>query len=229
MKGQIVADFIVEHRIDLEQEADFNIVSAVLWKLYFDGSVCNDGQGVGVAYISPHGTVFEASCRLDYFCTNNQAESEALLFGLKLLVDAGVSHIKAYGDSLLIVQQVAKVFQCNDELLNVYLDKCLDIISNLDYFSISHVSRQDNWLANELAQQASGYHVSRGVFFIAEKPALVVANSGEAGGEAGLVKPAAEVGFSGTRISDYRGKAGSDQPAAENESGVTQISESGVI
>ena len=100
----------------------------------------------------PHGTVFEASCRLDYFCTNNQVEYEALLFRLELLVNAGVSHIEAYGDALLIVQQVAKVFQCNDESLNMYLDKCLDIIAGLDYFSISHVSRQDNWLANELAQ-----------------------------------------------------------------------------
>src|SRR5664279_5278573 len=77
MKGQIIADFIVEHRIDLEQEADLNIMSAVPWKLYFDGSVCNNGQGVGVAYISPHGIVFEASYRLDYFCPNNQAKYEA--------------------------------------------------------------------------------------------------------------------------------------------------------
>ena len=37
MKGQIVADFIIEHRIDLEQEAGLNIVSVVPWKLYFDG------------------------------------------------------------------------------------------------------------------------------------------------------------------------------------------------
>ena len=190
MKGQIVADFVVEHRIDPEQEAGLHIVSAVPWRLYFDGSVCNGGQGIGIAYVSPHGTVFEASCRLNYFCTNNQAEYEALLFGLELLVDAGVSHIEAYGDLLLVVQQVAKVFRCNDELLNVYLDKCLDIISGLDYFHISHVSRQDNWLANKLAQQASGYHVDRGVFFIAKKPILVVADSRKAKEEADLVKPA---------------------------------------
>ena len=167
----------IEHQVDLDREAGLQVVSAVPWKLYFDSSVCNGGQGVGVAYISPHGTVFEASCRLDYFCTNNQAEYEALLFGLELLVDAGVSHIEAHGDSLLIVQQVAKVFRCNDELLNMYLDKCLDIISKLDYFSISHVSRQDNWIANKLAQQASGYHVSRGMFFIAETPVSVSTSS----------------------------------------------------
>ena len=144
VKGQVVADFIVEHRIDLEQEADLNLVSAVPWKLYFDGSVCSSGQGAGIVYISPHGIIFEASCRLDHFCTNNEAEYEALLLGLEILKDAGVTHVEAYGDSLLVVQQVAKVFQCNSGSLNTYLDRCLDIISTLDYFSISHVSRQDN-------------------------------------------------------------------------------------
>ena len=192
MKGQIVADFIVEHRVDLGQEADLNLVSVVPWRLYFDGSVCDDGQGVGVVYISPHGNIFEASCRLDYLCTNNEAEYEALLFGLELLVDAGVTHIEAYGDSLLVVQQVSKICQCHSGTLNVYLDSCLEVISKLDYFNISHVPRQDNWLANELAQQASGYHISRGMFFVRQLPVTHVANLEEAKQEASLLESAKE-------------------------------------
>ena len=121
-----------------------NLVSLVPWRLYFDGSVCSNGQGVGIVYISPHGAVFEATCCLEYFCTNNQAEYEALLFGLEMLLAIGATHIEAFGDSLLVVQQISKVFQCFDESLNVYLDKCLDIISVLDCFSIAHMSRHDN-------------------------------------------------------------------------------------
>jgi ribonuclease HI len=154
MKGQILADFIMQHRVDKEQGqvlAALHLVSLVPWRLYFDGSVCSNGQGLGVVYISPTGTIFEASSRLEYHCTNNQAEYEALLFGLEFLVSAGVTHVEAYGDSLLIVQQVRRQFQCLDGSLNVYLDRCLDIISTLDYFSITHVSRHDNWLTNELA------------------------------------------------------------------------------
>ena len=41
-------------------------------------------------------------------------------------------------------------------------------------------SRHDNWLANDLAQQASGYHVSRSIFFISEKPMLACTNFTEA-------------------------------------------------
>ena len=63
-----------------------------------------------------------------------------------------------------------------DESHNVYLDKCLDIISTLDYFNIAHISRHDNWRANELAQQASGYHVDHGMFYISQRPMTSFAN-----------------------------------------------------
>ena len=79
-----------------------------------------------------------------------------MLFGLEMLLTIGVTHIEAYGNSLLVVQQISRIFQCFDESLNVYLDKCLDIISTLDCFSIAHISRHDNWKANKLARQDIG-------------------------------------------------------------------------
>jgi len=78
--------------------------------LYFDGSVCDDGrQGIGAAFISLNGAIFEFSNRSKEDCTNNQVEYEALLFGLKFLQSMGVKHVEAFGDSLLTVQQVFKV------------------------------------------------------------------------------------------------------------------------
>jgi ribonuclease HI len=44
----------------------------------------------------------------------------------------GVKNVEAYGDSLLVVQQVSKVWRCLNGSLNAYLDKCLDIISCMD-------------------------------------------------------------------------------------------------
>jgi small nuclear ribonucleoprotein (snRNP)-like protein len=43
----------------------------------------------------------------------------------------GIKHVKAFRDSLLVVQQVVGVFQCFDDSLNAYLDKCLEIIAFL--------------------------------------------------------------------------------------------------
>ena len=81
MRGQIVADFIVEHRINDKHDLEVGYITCTLWKLYFDGSVCDDGQGIGVVLISPKGAVFEFSNRLEEECTNNQVEYEAILFG----------------------------------------------------------------------------------------------------------------------------------------------------
>jgi ribonuclease HI len=50
--------------------------------LFFYGSTCREGQSVGVVLISSRGAVIEQSIYLEYFCTNNQAEYEAILLGL---------------------------------------------------------------------------------------------------------------------------------------------------
>jgi hypothetical protein len=130
MKGQVVADFIVEHRVDVEHDdslsLDTNFISCTSWKLYFDGSACSSSQGIDVVIVSPNGDDFEASSQLNYFCTNNQAEYEALLFGLEILASMKARHVEAFGDSLLVVQQVSGECQCLEGSLNAYLDKCLD-------------------------------------------------------------------------------------------------------
>jgi hypothetical protein len=82
MKGQVAVDFIVGHSIDQNSDESYNLVSIHPWMLLFDGSACREGQGVGVVLVSPRGAIFEQSVRLEYFCTNNQAEYEAILLGL---------------------------------------------------------------------------------------------------------------------------------------------------
>ena len=69
LKGQVLADFIVEHGIDLDDEINYH--TFIPWKLYFDESVCKDGQGVGIILISTTGAEIGTSSRLDFYCTNN--------------------------------------------------------------------------------------------------------------------------------------------------------------
>jgi hypothetical protein len=59
IKGQIVADFIVEHQVDIEHDLDVGLVLLTPWKLYFDGLVCSDGQCIGIVFISPNSAYFE--------------------------------------------------------------------------------------------------------------------------------------------------------------------------
>jgi hypothetical protein len=81
----------------------------------------------------------------------------------------GVKHVEAFGDSLLVVQQIAGTFQCLDGSLNAYLDKCLEIIALFDDFTIQHVSKDKNTVANDLAQEASGFQPNRENFSFLEK------------------------------------------------------------
>jgi ribonuclease HI len=134
------------------------------WTLYFDGSVCNKGQGIDIVLVSPSNVSFDFSSRLKIYCTNNQAGYEALLFGLELLNCIGVKHVKAFGDSQLVVQQVLEEYQCFDGTLNSYLEKCWGIIHSFDEFSIRRISRVENHRANNLAQDASGYRIKQGRF-----------------------------------------------------------------
>jgi ribonuclease HI len=162
MRGQVVADFIVKHRVDNTHKLDTSYLTVTPWTLYFDESVCNEGQGIGIVLVS---VSFDFSSRLKAYCTNNQAGYEALLFGLELLSSMGVKHVKIFGDSQLVIQHVLGEYQCFDGTLTSYLEKCWDIIHSLDEFSIQHIPTVENHRANNLAQDASGYRIKRGKFY----------------------------------------------------------------
>jgi ribonuclease HI len=163
MKGQVVANFIVDHAVDVDPSVSF--VQLKPWGLYFDGLICNKGQGARCVVVSPSGVYIDLSIRLEFACTNNQVEYESLLHGLEFFRDLGARDVDVFGDSNLIVQQIRGDSQCLDRVLNSYRDKCLDIIKLFDTFSIKHIPREENSRANRLAHQASGYIVSQGDFF----------------------------------------------------------------
>jgi hypothetical protein len=58
-----------------------------IWSLYFDGSKSKEGAGAGCIIIDPEGNKTLLTCRLEFECTNNVAEYEALLQGLKKALD----------------------------------------------------------------------------------------------------------------------------------------------
>jgi ribonuclease HI len=154
MKGQVVADFIVDHAIEVDNPVSFVQLSP--WGLYFDGSVCSRGRGYGCVIVSPSGVIIDLFVILEFACTNNQVEYESSLHGLEYLRDLGARGVDVFGDSNLIVQQIRGDSQCLDGVLNFYRDRFLDIIKLFDMFSINHIPREENSRANRLVQQASG-------------------------------------------------------------------------
>jgi hypothetical protein len=68
VKGQIITDFITEHR-----DPSINLLEITPWALFFDGSSCGKGGGVGILLISPRGEMFEFAIPIQPTVTNNQA------------------------------------------------------------------------------------------------------------------------------------------------------------
>jgi hypothetical protein len=66
IKGQIIADFITEHR-----DPSINLLEITPWALFFDGSSCGKGGGVGILLISPRGEMFEFAIAIQPTVTNN--------------------------------------------------------------------------------------------------------------------------------------------------------------
>ncbi|KAK1611631.1 hypothetical protein QYE76_035304 [Lolium multiflorum] len=84
VKGQALADLIAE-RINTNIAA----LSIRAWAMFFDGSACDNGCGIGILLVSPRGATYSFSIRLSTPCTNNVAEYEAVRKGMELLLEAG--------------------------------------------------------------------------------------------------------------------------------------------
>lgn len=73
------------------------------FRLFVDGSSNRQGAGAGVLLISPDGEIIEQSIRLGFKASNNEAEYEALIAGLKLAAAAEADEVIVFCDSQLIV------------------------------------------------------------------------------------------------------------------------------
>ncbi|KAI3465162.1 hypothetical protein Pfo_021825 [Paulownia fortunei] len=130
--AQVLADFVVEMMTDETS----NSLSA--WTLYVDGSSTSTGSGAGI-----------------FLTSNNEAEYEALLAGLKLAFAAGARKLAIYSDSQLVVNQVREEYKARDEKMIKYLSLMHDMLAKLEEYEIKRIPRADNTIANQLAKLAS--------------------------------------------------------------------------
>jgi len=108
MRGQIIADFIVEHRINDKHDLGIGYVTCTPWNYISIDRFVMMVKELLLSYFSKW-WYSEFSNRSKEDCINNQVEYEALLFGLEFLQSTGVKRVEVFGDSLLMVQQVFEV------------------------------------------------------------------------------------------------------------------------
>ena len=71
--------------------------------------------------------------------SNNEAEYEALLHGLRLAVSLGIKRLLVYGDSLLVIQQVNKEWDINKDTMDAYLEEIRKLENKFSGMDIHHV------------------------------------------------------------------------------------------
>ncbi|GAU10720.1 hypothetical protein TSUD_425520, partial [Trifolium subterraneum] len=113
------------------------------------------GSGAGVTLEGPDGVLIEQSLRFEFKASNNQAEYEALVAGMRLAVEVGVKELEARSDSQLVTGQVTGSFQTKDPQLLKYLEKVAKLIQKFESFKLLHVPRDQNGRADLLARLAS--------------------------------------------------------------------------
>jgi hypothetical protein len=117
IKSQILEDFFTEWT---DTQLPPLQIQAECWTLYFDGSVMKTGAGAGLLFISPLGEHMRYMVRLHFPASNNMAEYEALLCGLRITIETGIKRLDVRGDSQLVIDQVMKNASCHDKKMEAY-------------------------------------------------------------------------------------------------------------
>jgi ribonuclease HI len=153
IKSQILADFIAEWT---DSQLPPPQILVECRTLYFDGSVMKIGAGAGLLFISPFEEHMRYAVRLHFPTSNNMAEYEALLCGLRIAIETGIKRLDVRGDSQLVIDQVMKNASCHDDKMEAYCKAVRALEDKFYGIELNHVPRRYNEEADKLAKIASG-------------------------------------------------------------------------
>nr|GFC24968.1 reverse transcriptase domain-containing protein [Tanacetum cinerariifolium] len=114
IKGQILADFLNKMPSNASQGVPVAETQEEPWTLFTNGSSCVDGLGAWLILTNPDGVEFTYALRFQFATSNNEAEYEALIVGLRIATQMGVKNIQVNVDSKLVANQVLGTSNLDD-------------------------------------------------------------------------------------------------------------------
>ena len=105
IKSQVLADFIVDWT---EIQMSPVVIDQEHWTMYFNGLLMKKGAGAGLVFISPLRVRMRYMVRIHFPSSNNVAEYEALINGLRIAIELGIRWLDVRSDSQLVIDQVMK-------------------------------------------------------------------------------------------------------------------------
>jgi ribonuclease HI len=141
IKAQALADFIAEFttKDDEPKEEDEQTSK---WTAHIDGLSTKNAGRIGIILESPEGDIIERAVRLQYTITNNEAEYEALLTGLKLAQILGATKLDIHSDSQLVVGQVNGDKEAKEECMQQYLNLVRHQMSQFREVKLNRIPRE---------------------------------------------------------------------------------------
>nr|GEX95877.1 reverse transcriptase domain-containing protein [Tanacetum cinerariifolium] len=157
IKGQILADFIVESPEDGTPDTPMEHREELPdpWILFTDGSSCVDGFRASLIIMNPKGMEFTYALRFRSNATNNEAEYEALIAGLWIASQIGIQNLQANVDSKLVANQVNGIYITKESNMIRYIEKVKNLDNTFKGFSIKQIPRGENKKADTLSKIAS--------------------------------------------------------------------------
>ena len=128
--------------------------------MVFDGASNTLGNGIDVVIISPEGCHTPFTARLCFNCTNNMAEYEACIMGLKAAIELRIKFFSVFGDSALLISQIKGEWDMKNPNLIPYREHVLTLIPYFEEVTFEHIPREENQLADALATMSSMFKVT---------------------------------------------------------------------
>jgi ribonuclease HI len=163
IQSQALADFIADWTPGAQEDVTKD---AEAWTVFCDGSWGTFGTGAVVVLVAPSKVRTCYAARLDFSWTNNIAEYEALLLGLRKLKAMGIRRVILKTDSEVIFGHVDKSNKARDPKLEKYLDTVQRLEASFEGFAVKNIPRGKNEHADLLAKSAAqGLPLPPEVFF----------------------------------------------------------------
>ncbi|XP_075083482.1 uncharacterized protein LOC142167223 [Nicotiana tabacum] len=169
IKGQALADHLSENPVDGDYEplttyfpndevlfAGEDIAELYpRWRIFFDGAANFKGVGIGAVLISESGQHYPASAKIRFPCTNNIAEYEACILGIRMAIDMNIKDLLVIGDSDLLIHQVQGEWSTKNVKILPYLHCMKELCKKFTKIEFKHVPKIQYEFADALATLSS--------------------------------------------------------------------------
>ena len=156
MKSQALSDFVAECNFsDNQENKPSPNFTEKAWTLFTDGSSTSQSGGAGIILTSPEGFKVQQAIKFLFPVTNNEAEYEALIAGIKLALHLEVKVIEIFSDSQLVVKQVVGEFKTLNERMLAYMQLSTRLLQSFVSWTINNIDRSVNHWADALSKLAT--------------------------------------------------------------------------